>query len=78
MIDIKTWMDNFTEKLVITFGNRVWFIGLQGSYGRGEATETSDGNTGDVYCIDCGHLIEKGQVIPATGGGGGEEPGGEG
>ena len=24
------------------FGNRVWFVGLQGSYGRGEATETSD------------------------------------
>ena len=37
-----------------------------------------DGYTGDVYCIDCGHLIEQGQVIPATGGGGGEEPGGEG
>jgi hypothetical protein len=25
-----------------TFGNRVWFVGLQGSFGRGEATETSD------------------------------------
>jgi hypothetical protein len=25
-----------------TFANRVWFVGLQGSYGRGEATETSD------------------------------------
>jgi hypothetical protein len=25
-----------------TFENRVWFVGLQGSYGRGEATETSD------------------------------------
>ncbi len=24
------------------FGDRVWFVGLQGSYGRGEATETSD------------------------------------
>ena len=24
------------------FANRVWFVGLQGSYGRGEATETSD------------------------------------
>lgn len=24
-----------------TFANRVWFVGLQGSYGRGEATETS-------------------------------------
>ena len=42
MIDIKTWMDNFLEKLDVAFGSRVWFIGLQGSYGRGEATETSD------------------------------------
>ena len=25
-----------------TFANRVWFVGLQGSYGRDEATETSD------------------------------------
>ena len=24
------------------FANRVWFFGLQGSYGRGEAKETSD------------------------------------
>lgn len=30
------------QKLNETFGNRVWFVGLQGSYGRGEATETSD------------------------------------
>ena len=42
MIDIKIWMDNFLEKLDVAFGSRVWFIGLQGSYGRGEATETSD------------------------------------
>ena len=42
MIDIKTWMDNFLEKLDVAFGSRVWFIGLQGSYGRGEETETSD------------------------------------
>ena len=42
MIDIKTWIKDFTEKVEQTFANRVWFIGLQGSYGRGEATETSD------------------------------------
>ena len=24
------------------FGERLWFVGLQGSYGRGEATDTSD------------------------------------
>ncbi len=42
MVDIKTWITSFTEKVEQTFPNRVWFIGLQGSYGRGEATETSD------------------------------------
>ena len=42
MIDITTWMKNFLQTLNETFGNRVWFVGLQGSYGRGEATETSD------------------------------------
>lgn len=42
MIDITDWMKNFLQKLNETFGNHVWFVGLQGSYGRGEATETSD------------------------------------
>ena len=42
MIDIAAWMQNFLNILNVTFANRVWFVGLQGSYGRGEATETSD------------------------------------
>ena len=42
MIDITIWMQNFLQTLNKTFANRVWFVGLQGSYGRGEATETSD------------------------------------
>ena len=42
MIDITAWMQNFLRILNETFANRVWFVGLQGSYGRGEATETSD------------------------------------
>ncbi len=42
MIDITTWTQNFLQTLNMTFANRVWFVGLQGSYGRGEATETSD------------------------------------
>ena len=42
MIDITAWMQNFLQTLNKTFENRVWFVGLQGSYGRGEATETSD------------------------------------
>lgn len=42
MIDITAWMQNFLQMLNDTFADRVWFVGLQGSYGRGEATETSD------------------------------------
>ena len=42
MVNITIWMQNFLQTLTETFGNRVWFVGLQGSYGRGEATETSD------------------------------------
>ena len=42
MVDITTWMNDFLQNLNHTFENRVWFVGLQGSYGRGEATDTSD------------------------------------
>ena len=42
MIDIKSWMEQFTKLLNETFGERIYFVGLQGSYGRGEATESSD------------------------------------
>ena len=42
MIDISSWLDRFMRVLSATFGGRVWFVGLQGSYGRGEATQTSD------------------------------------
>ena len=42
MIEITAWMDGFLKVLNENFENRVWFVGLQGSYGRGEATETSD------------------------------------
>lgn len=42
MIEIKEWLNGFLKVLNETFGERVWFAGLQGSYGRGEATEESD------------------------------------
>ena len=42
MIDISAWIQCFLQMLNETFANRVWFVGLQGSYGRGEATEASD------------------------------------
>ena len=42
MIEIHDWLNDFLKALNDTFAERVWFVGLQGSYGRGEATETSD------------------------------------
>ena len=42
MINVTNWMHNFLQILNETFEKRVWFVGLQGSYGRGEATQTSD------------------------------------
>ena len=42
MIDIKNWTGEFLRALTENFGERIWFVGLQGSYGRGEANENSD------------------------------------
>lgn len=42
MVEISAWTELFLHTLTKTFPERVWFVGLQGSYGRGEATETSD------------------------------------
>ena len=42
MINISVWMNEFLQALNVNFGERVWFVGLQGSYGRDEATEASD------------------------------------
>ena len=42
MVDITAWMEEYLRLMDESFGERVWFVGLQGSYGRGEATETSD------------------------------------
>lgn len=38
----KEWLKNFAEEIKKGFENRVEFIGLQGSHGRGEASEESD------------------------------------
>lgn len=42
VIEITSWLNNFLQTLNETFGERVYFVGLQGSYARGEATQTSD------------------------------------
>ena len=42
VIDISAWMTCFLHRVNETFPDRVWFVGIQGSYGREEATEDSD------------------------------------
>lgn len=42
MVDIHQWMKQYQDAVRDLFGGRVLFIGLQGSYGRNEAHETSD------------------------------------
>ena len=45
VIDISVWMERFLQALDESFGRRVYFVGLQGSYARGEATQSSDIDT---------------------------------
>lgn len=42
MIEITAWTNTFLNALNEHFGDRVWFVGLQGSFARGEATKNSD------------------------------------
>ena len=42
MIETRTWMADVLSQLRETFGTRLQYLGLQGSYRRGEAKETSD------------------------------------
>ena len=41
-MDISVFMESFKDDLLGLFGDNLLFFGLQGSYGRGEAKETSD------------------------------------
>lgn len=42
MLDIKEWIENFKTEILNNFENRIEFVGIQGSYARGEANENSD------------------------------------
>ncbi|MBO5948461.1 nucleotidyltransferase domain-containing protein [bacterium] len=51
MFDINVWLDIVIKKLQKEFDQRLLFVGLQGSYNRGEATQSSD--------IDLVVILEK-------------------
>jgi predicted nucleotidyltransferase len=40
--DIDSWMKRYLDEVKSLFGSHLLFVGLQGSYGRGEATDSSD------------------------------------
>ena len=40
--DINFWMKRYLDEVKALFGSHLLFVGLQGSYGRGEATDSSD------------------------------------
>jgi predicted nucleotidyltransferase len=64
MMEINTWMNEFLAALEAAFGSRVLFVGLQGSYGRGEATEASDIDT--VVILDrlsAGDIAAYGKML---------------
>lgn len=42
MVNIQSWLEIFSKRLEAKFSGRIWFVGIQGSYARGEAKETSD------------------------------------
>lgn len=42
MVNMTQWLNQFHQALERSFPNRVCFLGLQGSYARGDATENSD------------------------------------
>ncbi len=59
MIDMEKWLQLFTEQMDRYFGDRLVFIGLQGSYARGEAGEGSDIDTVVIFDHLDGEDLER-------------------
>lgn len=66
LIDIHEWMRVFMNALETVFGDRIWFAGLQGSYGRDEATDNSDIDVVVILDALSGEDIKKYQVVLDT------------
>ena len=58
-VSLDMWLGEYMEAVQVQFGPRVWFIGLQGSFGRGEATAESDLDVERV----CGFVSGKGELL---------------
>ena len=66
MINKEAWMCNIVDKLKRQFGSRLLFVGLQGSYQRDEATETSDFDVVTVLDELTVHDLDDYRVIVKT------------
>lgn len=64
MVQINEWIEELKEKLLREFGERIIYIGLQGSYRRGEADEKSDIDVMTVLdCLEAEDLTRYRQVV---------------
>lgn len=64
MINLNEWLEELKNKLVLEFGKRLLYIGIQGSLARGEANEDSDIDA--VVILDvltCGDLDKYKKII---------------
>lgn len=68
MADIKELLWDIQEKLTSQFGARIVFIGLQGSYARGSATERSDIDLVTIFdCLTVSDIEKYRQILEQTG-----------
>lgn len=64
MLDMREWMAQYIGAVRDAFGERVRFIGLQGSRGRGEASEESDIDAVMVLdTLDAGDLARYSEAV---------------
>ena len=64
MIDVETWISQYAEKVEAAFPNRICFIGLQGSYARGDATYDSDIDVVAIFnTLDITDIAAYGAVL---------------
>ncbi|MHC1785784.1 MAG: nucleotidyltransferase domain-containing protein [Christensenellales bacterium] len=64
MIDVEAWISQYAKKLEAAFPNRICFIGLQGSYSRGDATMDSDIDVVAIFnTLDIADIAAYGAVL---------------
>lgn len=60
MVDIENYISRLIDLLLDRFGSRLLYVGLQGSYFRAEATDSSDIDI--MVILDRLHISDPGQL----------------